>query len=187
MTRVREDHLTRNVVDEGLRYICIKASSNSINPRQDVPGLGWDETDFCETFLSVWVKSTGNPIKVTRIFAKSNIKEKKSKLEIVCMKWCDKNYLSSVLQLRLKYEGEKKQKKKKMKRKISNIINCLNNWSEWKKLFFKSARFQQFQRTSRSGTRLSTCLSVTQSSLRLGLNVISNVINLISIARVRVM
>lgn len=28
------------------------------------------------------------------------------------MKWCDKNYLSSVLQLRLKYEGEKKQKKK---------------------------------------------------------------------------
>lgn len=29
------------------------------------------------------------------------------------MKWCDKNYLSSVLQLRLKYEGEKKQKKKK--------------------------------------------------------------------------
>lgn len=115
MTRVREDHLTRNVVDEGLRYICIKASSNSINPRQDVPGLGWDETDFCETFLSVWVKSTGNPIKVTRIFAKSNIKEKKSKLEIVCMKWCDKNYLSSVLQLRLKYEGEKKQKKKKRK------------------------------------------------------------------------
>lgn len=49
---------------------------------------------------------------MTRIFAKSNIKEKKSKLEIVCMKWCDKNYLSSVLQLRLKYEGEKKQKKK---------------------------------------------------------------------------
>lgn len=192
MTRVPEDHLTRNVVDEGLRYICIKASSNSINPRQDVRGLGWDETDFCETFLSVWVKSNGQSNKDDSLtFAKSNIKKQKSKLEIVFIKWRDNNYLSSVyliiINVFLKYELKKKEKKRKWNEKFPKFRLSSDQLSKKLSKIFLN-RLGSNNSNERAGQVLDYRLAYRpHGSLRLCLNHSRTVINLISIARVRVM